>query len=237
MLAAADRWTIRDWSEWAAYRNARLCDHQPLTWWYVLWALQIVLFFWMLGWFAYAGGMLKIGTLSHFVDRAADEAGYRTVFDVAQSGYRHWAFAASGLIFVAIGFAMPGLFRLGIVRKPSAWMKKWLPRIFVIGASLWTVATFAGTFVDYRKAVDALHNGKAKVIEGHVDHYSQVPTKSESFDVNSVNFSYSDNLIIAGFNHTAFHGGPIRQGLPVKIWYWNGQILRLQIKSTEADAL
>jgi len=171
------------------------------------------------------------------VDTVADADGYRTVFDVEQSGYRHWGFAASGLIFVAVGFAMPALFRLGIVGKPAAWMQKWLPRVFVVGATLWTVAVFAATFVDYRRAVDALHNAKAKVVEGRVDHYSQVPTKSESFDVNGVKFWYSDNVIIAGFNHTAFHGGPIRQGLPVKIWYSRGQILRLQIKPGEANAL
>jgi len=237
VLATIDRSPIRDWSEWAAYRKARLSDHQPLTWWYVCWGIQIVLFFWVIGWFAYAGGVLKIGRPSHFVDSATDGAGYRTVFDVEQTGYRHWGFAASGLIFVAIGFAMPALFRLGIVRKPSVWMQKWLPRVFVIGATLWTVAVFAATFVDYRQAVDALHAGEANVVEGPVDQYSQVPSKSESFDVNSVKFSYSDNLLIAGFNHTAFHGGPIRQGLPVRIWYRHGQILRLQIKPAEANAL
>ena len=237
VLLAVDRSPIRDWSEWAAYRKARLSDHQPLTWWYVLWTIQIVLCFWMIGWFAFAGGALKIGRTSHFVDTVADADGYRTVFDVEQSGYRHWGFAASGLIFVAVGFAMPALFRLGIVGKPAAWMQKWLPRVFVVGATLWTVAVFAATFVDYRRAVDALHNAKAKVVEGRVDHYSQVPTKSESFDVNGVKFWYSDNVIIAGFNHTAFHGGPIRQGLPVKIWYSRGQILRLQIKPGEANAL
>lgn len=236
VLATIGRSPIRDWGEWAAYRKARLSDHQSLTWWYVLWAIQIVLFFWIMGWFAYAGGALKIGRPSHFVDTAADTAGYRIVFDVEQSGYRHWGFAASGLIFVAVGFAMPALFKLGIARKPPAWMQKWLPRIFVIGATLWTVAVFAATFVDYRRAVDALHNGEAKVVEGRVDHYSQVATKSESFDVNGVKFWYSDGVLIAGFNHTAFEGGPIRQGLGVKIWYWHGQILRLQIKSSEADA-
>jgi len=100
--------------------QARLSDHEPLTWWYVLWAIQIVLLFWMVGWFAYGGGALKLGRLSHFIESAADAAGHRTVFDVERSGYRHWGFAASGLIFVAVGFAMPALFRLGIVGKPPA---------------------------------------------------------------------------------------------------------------------
>ena len=237
VLATIDRSPIRDWSEWTAYRKARLSDHQPLTWWYVLWAIQIVLFFWMLGWFAYFGGALKLGVLSHFVDTAADAAGYRTVFDVAQSGYRHWAFAASGLIFIAVGLALPSLMRLGIIQKSPAWMQKWLPRFFVAFATLWTATAFVGTFVDYRRAVNALRNGEAKVVEGRVDHYSQESSNNESFDVNGVKFWYSDKVIIAGFNHTAFHGGPIRQELLVKIWHWHGQILRLQIKTGEASAL
>lgn len=57
--------------------------------------------------------------------------------------------------------------------------------------------------------------------------------KNESFDVRGVKFWYSDNVVIAGFNQTAFYGGPIREGLLVKIWYWNGQILLLQIKTGE----
>jgi len=237
VLATIDRSPIRDWSEWAAYRKARVSDRQPLTWWYVLWAIQIVLAFWMIGWFALAGGAVKIGRPSHFVDSVADTAGYRTVFDVEQSGYRHWGFAASGLVFVAVGFAMPALFRLGIIPKSPAWMQKWLPRVFVGFATLWTAAAFVGTFVDYRKAVNALHSGQAKVVEGRVDHYAQVANKSESFEVNGVKFWYSDGVLIAGFNHTAVEGGPIRQGLPVRISYWNGQILRLQIKATEASGL
>jgi hypothetical protein len=53
----------------------------------------------------------------------------------------------------------------------------------------------------------------------------------ESFVVQGVTFKYSDYAIIAGFNNRASHGGPVREGVPVKIWYWHGQILHLQIKN------
>ena len=42
---------IRDWREWAAYKKARLSGGEPLTWWYVLWTVQIILIFWLVGWF------------------------------------------------------------------------------------------------------------------------------------------------------------------------------------------
>jgi hypothetical protein len=43
---------VRDWAEWAAYKKAVLSDGQPLTWWYVLWTIQVILMFWLAGWFA-----------------------------------------------------------------------------------------------------------------------------------------------------------------------------------------
>ncbi len=47
------RWlSVRDWPEWAAYKKALVSECQPLTWWYALWAIQIILFFWIVGWVA-----------------------------------------------------------------------------------------------------------------------------------------------------------------------------------------
>jgi hypothetical protein len=221
---------IRDWNEWAAYRKARFSDHQSLTWWYVIWTIQIILLFWLAGWIGSAAGVVKIHAPSQFAQATSDAGGYTTVFDVAQSGYRQWPFAAFGQIFVAVGLALPALIRIGIFRKPPAWMQRWFPRVFLSFAILWTVVAFAGTFIDYRRAVDALQNGEAKVVEGPVAHYWQIAQKSESFDVQGVRFWYSDGVITAGFNQTAVNGGPIHEGLPVKIWYWHGQILRLQIR-------
>jgi hypothetical protein len=36
---------------------------------------------------------------------------------------------------------------------------------------------------------------------------------------------------VPGFRQTASHGGPIREGLPVRIWYSNGEMLRLEIQA------
>jgi hypothetical protein len=237
LVAPAGGSSIRDWIEWAAYRKARLSDHQSLTWWYVLWTIQVVLLFWLIGWFGFGVGFVKMGTPTHLAQTTADADGYTTVFDVVQSGYRQWSFAAFGLIFVAVGLALPTFIRIGIFQKPPAWMQTWFPRAFLGFAILWTLGAFLGTFVDYRRAVDALQKGEAKVVEGPVAHYWQVPQKSESFDVQGVKFWYSDGVITAGFNHTASQGGPIRDGLPVKIWHWHGEILRLQIKKRPSQSL
>lgn len=36
-------------------------------------------------------------------------------------------------------------------------------------------------------------------------------------------------IIQLGFNQIASHGGPIRAGLPLRVTYYDGQILRLEI--------
>jgi hypothetical protein len=55
--------------------------------------------------------------------------------------------------------------------------------------------------------------------------------------VHGVRFQYSDYVITAGFNNTSSHGGPIREGLPVRIWYLDGEILRLDIAKRPKQTL
>ena len=232
LAVAKGRW-LSDWAEWKAYRAARLSEKQPITWWYVLWAMQVVLLFWLVGWICAGQGLLRIDAYSHFAERAANSSGYTTVFDVTQAGFRQWTFSAYGLIFVAAGLAMRTFVRIGILRPQYPWMMKWFPRLFVGGAIVWTLISFASTFADYRGAVSAMQNNRARVVEGAVTEFKPMPYTGhaeESFVVQGVRFEYSDYAITAGFNNTTSHGGPIREGLPVKIWHFRGEILRLDIK-------
>jgi hypothetical protein len=77
-----------------------------------------------------------------------------------------------------------------------------------------------------------MRNGTAQFVEGRVSHFDPMPASGhglESFSVEGVEFRYSDYLINAGFNNTQSQGGPIREGMPVKIWYFKDQILRLEV--------
>src|SRR3954447_5405799 len=129
---------------------------------------------------------------------------------------------------------MPFFIKSGLMRQPSPRMLKWFRLLFIGFAVLWTIVSFAVTYVDYRQAVNALRSGRAKVIEGPVEDYQAIRLKSESFTVQGVRFRVSDYNATAGFNNMASKGGPIREGLPVKIWYWHDEILRLQIKPKAA---
>ena len=75
------------------------------------------------------------------------------------------------------------------------------------------------------------HN-RAKIVEGPVTSFHPMPYSGhdyESFVVNGVGFKYSE-AVTSGFNNTASHGGPIHEGLMVRIWHYKGKILRLDIK-------
>jgi hypothetical protein len=159
---------------------------------------------------------------------------YQTVFDVTTAGFKSWSFPASGLIMIVVGLVLPALQKNGRSRKLSGPAGKWFQRFFLGFAILWTVASFFGTFSDYRKSRSAMEKRETSFVEGQVMDFKPMPPGGhgyESFVVGGTQFKYADNLIIAGFNHTASQGGPIRAGLMVRIWYRDGEILRLDIKS------
>ena len=104
---------------------------------------------------------------------------------------------------------------------------------FIVFTLLWVLGSFIGTFAEYWNCSHALASGKASYVEGTVDNFVPMPYQghaNESFTVKGVPFSYSDYGVEAGFNQTSSHGGPIRQGLPVRIWYVGNEIVKLEIK-------
>jgi len=80
---------------------------------------------------------------------------------------------------------------------------------------------------------DALRAGRVSVLEGTVVDFRPVlpPSRGdESFRVGNRVFRYSEHDIDSGFNITFASGGPIRDGLSVRISYVGDRILRLEIQ-------
>ena len=154
---------------------------------------------------------------------------YVTVFEITQKPFEWW-FPAVGLLAVPVGVAM-----ILVARKwPSQTRAKVTGYFFVIFGSVWSIATFVGTFSQYRKCIDAYRTRTYQVVEGTVENFDPMPFeghRDECFRVQDKTFCYSDYRIQPGFNHSASHGGPIREGLPVRLAYFDGQILRLEIRS------
>lgn len=156
---------------------------------------------------------------------------YEVVFDVATAGYKSWTFPAFGLIFIAIG---TGLF-LFRNKWPSQWKNRPNAKftyLYLGFAVLWTSITFFSTFKEYLSLLAAEKNGSYKVVEGNITNFVPMPGTGhamEKFCVNNACFSYSDYVVTDGFNNTTSHGGPIHEGLPVRVTYIGNKIIRLEV--------
>ncbi len=152
---------------------------------------------------------------------------YITVYDVGQSWFRHWWFPASGLVFLVIGLLM-FTFRDNIRSRFGRGFAVLLP----VSAAAWTLAALAIVATEYFGLAFDLRHGRCEVIEGVVmqfEPWSDVIKKDETFVVGGHRFHYSDYTITAGFNNTQVSGGPIHEGLPVRIHYSGNDIARLEI--------
>jgi len=83
----------------------------------------------------------------------------------------------------------------------------------------------------------AYRKGQFSVVEGLVSNFRPMPYEGhqeECFSVQSQTFCYSDYAVTGGFNNATSHGGLIREGLPVRVLYIGGAIVRLEVRG---DAL
>ena len=80
--------------------------------------------------------------------------------------------------------------------------------------------------------VTALRDGRCAVVEGRVTGFVPPRYKSqtaESFNVGSQHFAYSDETVTAGFHISSSQGGPIHEGLYVRVTSLGNSIVRLEI--------
>jgi hypothetical protein len=162
---------------------------------------------------------------------------YRVIFDIASAGYTSWSFPAFGLIFVAVGGVLVAfaVWRKALPfpwwsRRPTA--SKAFAFFFLSFAVVWTVIAFLSTYHDYSTLTTAKKNGNVHVAEGLVTNFRPMPVTGhamERFCVSGVCFEYSDYVVTSGFNNTSSHGGPIREGLPVRVTYVGNTIVKLEV--------
>ncbi len=158
---------------------------------------------------------------------------YKVVFDVASAGYKSWDFPAHGLILVGVGVILISFRK----RLPGWWGKH--PRVsnvftfFYFGfAVFWTLISFFSTYHNYTSLAEAEKANSVSVVEGVVTNFKPMPVTGhamEKFCVSGACFEYSDYVITGGFNNTSSHGGPIREGLPVRVTYVRNAIIKLEV--------
>jgi 4-amino-4-deoxy-L-arabinose transferase-like glycosyltransferase len=160
------------------------------------------------------------------INQAAD---YHVVFSVLQkSPPRELLFVVPAVIAIATIIALV----LVIRRKASLILIGIVYVVFLLIALL--VSPFPGVQDMYARAKNAFLHGQYSIAEGPVADFHPMPYSGhqmETFSVNGVQFSYSDYVIVPCFNNTASHGGPIHQGLRVRIAYSGDCILKLEVAS------
>jgi hypothetical protein len=165
-----------------------------------------------------------------------DLCSFQTTFDIEQAGFTGWRPIMFGLAFVAVGALlvlapnlMSRILRGGLqgnVRPLFGW-------IFLSFALLWTYASYSQTYPSYRRLLEATQSGRVQVVEGFVEKFHPMPKgghDAEHFEVNGVTFGYSDYSNHGGFNNTASHGGPMREGLYARVAHVDRRIVRLEIR-------
>jgi hypothetical protein len=152
---------------------------------------------------------------------------YQLVFDLSQKGFQWW-FPAFGLIFVVAGCIILAIGR----RKHWPFRRRFVGYFMLVFA--WSGLAFVSMYADYRALHSAYENHDFSVVEGSVTNFRPMPYeghKDECFSVGSETFCYSDYDVGAGFNNSSSHGGPIREGLPVRVSYIGNTIVRLEVRN------
>lgn len=159
---------------------------------------------------------------------------YRVAFDILEAGYRQWWFPALGVAFIIFGLLFLRYRKwmtLGAISRYAS-LPRWFGRIWIGFACVWTVFSFAMTLFDYVSLRNAMVRNEVELVEGVVTNFIPMPESGhaeESFKVAGKRFSYSDFSVNAGFNNTKSHGGPIDEGVNVRIWHIGNRIARLEV--------
>ncbi len=160
---------------------------------------------------------------------------YVTVFETSTDPLKEIGFVIPGLVLSLAGAVLvfrPAVLEAVGFRRATKWpIFNWS---FFLFAVAWTA--IVGTSIISRglNAAEALEEGNCEVIEGKVENFHPMPQEghdTERFEVDGRHFSYSDYVVSAGFNNTSSHGGPISEGLKVRICHQSGIILRLEVAS------
>lgn len=143
-----------------------------------------------------------------------------------------WQFCLVGFIPLAIGIVVI------IGKRRFGWSEPhWLLPIFAVGFGLLWLTIACITIPQAVFAARASYEkGNYRLVEGTVSDFVPMPYsghQDECFTVKQERFCYSDFNLAPGFHQSASHGGPIHEGLQVRIGYRGGSILRLEIPRNE----
>ena len=151
---------------------------------------------------------------------------YQTIFELGYSSFP-WASVARPVVFVAIELLLAWLFR-----------KKMF--YFIFGgfvasmASIMLLTSMVVLVPHFVECHSAYVSGKSIVVDGVVENFHPAPAigpAAESFTVRGILFSYNKLDYSPCFHNAPLRGGPIRDGLHVRIHYNDECIQRVELRA------
>jgi hypothetical protein len=146
------------------------------------------------------------------------------IFDMQSKAY-DWSIWHVGFLFIG------GLFAIWLgKRRPSPRAVPGVGYFMCAVAILFAVFEVGSYFLNRHEKLNLLNTDRCSVVEGAVTNFHPVPASGhaeESFVVRNERFTYSDYTITLCFNNTLSHGGPIREGLPLKIRFSDNCIIKI----------
>jgi hypothetical protein len=149
---------------------------------------------------------------------------YETIFEL---GFRSfpWTRVIQPIIFLTVGLLLIPLFK-----SKNFYF---IVGVFVASmASLFLLISLVNVIPNFVKLRTAYVSGKSLVVEGIVQNFRPAPTigpAKESFSVDGILFTYNALDDSPCFHNAPFRGGPVREGLDVRIHYYEGCMQRIEV--------
>jgi hypothetical protein len=157
-----------------------------------------------------------------------------TVFELARASNGVFSDACLRLL-VGIGALIGGVTALIFTWR----IKEWKPLLASVFVTAWAVFwlylhNFPYVFGHINSLVRAYRDGRYQVLEGQVQVLHEQPatghTKGDIICVNGKEFEVNYFYATPAYRNTVAHGGVLRSGVYAKLYYYDGEILRVDIR-------
>ena len=157
-----------------------------------------------------------------------------TVFEIARGTN---GIFADGFLRMFIGLvALVGGVTALILKCRNNRSNHWLAPVFAIAWALYWLYlhNFPQLFGHINGLVRAYRTGQYQVVEGQVQVLHEQPatghTKGDIITVNGKQFEVNYFYATPAYRNTLAHGGVLGSGVYARIYYYNGEILRVDIR-------
>jgi hypothetical protein len=157
-----------------------------------------------------------------------------TIYDIQLDGCRY-GFVPVIFASLAVYSGIAWYRRAQWVRADGKTQAAWSPKSGLLFFGILAVIACVTTWGDYFHLLRAMKTDQVGTVEGTVSNFHAAATirSTESFEVAGHVFSYSKYAVTQGFNTLSLEGSPVVNGKTVRVYYVQGQIVRLDVARQE----